>query len=169
MFIWLCQVLVDLCCCIQDFSFFFLVVTQGIYPGPLRWEYGVLATEPPGKSPSYTFTRGSSSWFLSILKYFHCLRDLAVLLLCSFYLGFIIVICEKVCVTISPLQNVVFYLLILAKQCTLWDLSSPARDEPGPPAVKAPSPNNWATKELPIKCHSAQGICKAIKPETIGI
>ena len=31
----------------------------------------------------------------------------------------------------------------------LRDLSSPARDRPGPSAVKVPSPNHWTTREFP--------------------
>ena len=38
----------------------------------------------------------------------------------------------------------------LAELCSLWDLSSLTRDQTEAPAVKAPSPNPWTARELPV-------------------
>ena len=38
----------------------------------------------------------------------------------------------------------------LAAPCSLRDLSSPTRIEPGPVAVKVPSPNHWTAREVPL-------------------
>ena len=46
-FIWPCQILVAACG--------ILFPDQGWNLGPLVWEYGVLATGPPGKSPQVAF------------------------------------------------------------------------------------------------------------------
>ena len=37
----------------------------------------------------------------------------------------------------------------MATPCGLWDLSSPTRNRTLVPAVKAPSPNHWTTREFP--------------------
>ena len=44
------------------------------------------------------------------------------------------------------------YLFIyLAMLHSLWDPSSPTRDRTWVPAVKAPSPNHWTTREFPYR------------------
>ena len=44
-------------------------------------------------------------------------------------------------------KKVIFFFL--AKPCSLWDLSSPTRDQLLAPAVKVLSPNPWTTREFP--------------------
>ena len=73
--------------------------------------------------------------------------------------------------TISHLSNSpaeqgagsLFYLLIfnfyiLVTLCGLQDLSSLTRDQTQAPAVKAPSPNHWTTREFPgaLSCISEE-------------
>ena len=41
--------------------------------------------------------------------------------------------------------------MFLAVLHSLWDLSSPTRDQTGVPAVKMPSPNVWTTMESPLR------------------
>ena len=41
----------------------------------------------------------------------------------------------------------------------MWDLSSPARDEPMAPAVEAQSPNHWTARKLPKKCFFKKDFC----------
>ena len=43
---------------------------------------------------------------------------------------------------------ILFYFIFLAMPCGLWDLSSQTRHRTQAPAVKAPSPNHWTTKEF---------------------
>ena len=42
------------------------------------------------------------------------------------------------------------FFFFLTTPHSLWDLSSPTRDEPGHSAVKAQSPNQWTAREFPI-------------------
>ena len=44
----------------------------------------------------------------------------------------------------------VLYLFFLAMLHSLWDLSSPTRDQTGVPAVNVPGPNLWATVAFPL-------------------
>ena len=67
----------------------------------------------------------------SLLKH----ENLTVLLKCNFDLKH-----KKV---------IFFFFFFLAKPCSLWDLSSPTRDQLLAPAVKVLSPNPWTTREFP--------------------
>lgn len=44
----------------------------------------------------------------------------------------------------------IFFSSFLAELHSLWDLSSPTRDQAGVPAVRVPSPNVWTTVEFPL-------------------
>ena len=46
----------------------------------------------------------------------------------------------------------VLFCFVLAAPCSWRDLSSPTRDWTWATAVKAPSPNQWTTREFPVSC-----------------
>ena len=52
-----------------------------------------------------------------------------------------------------------FFFFNLASPHSLWDLSSPTRDQTQAPAVKALSPNHRTTREFPALCFSFPSQC----------
>ena len=58
--------------------------------------------------------------------------------------------------------------------CSLWDLSSPTRDQTQAMAVKAKSINHWTTREIPIFKYARKGsvigenISGTIEQEIVG-
>ena len=52
-------------------------------------------------------------------------------------------------VTTCSVVLFVCLFFFLAAQCSLWDLSSPTRDQTQALAVKARSPNHWTAREFP--------------------
>ena len=81
------------------------------------------------------FTKVSDCLFPVFLLFLHIF-----LITCKFLFVFIFLLLFFFC-----------FLLFLAVLCGLWDLVSPPDIEPGPPAVKALSPNYWTARELPCK------------------